>query len=99
MEYYRTYWQHDDDYPVWIYSEIDNHRYDTRRIEIFRNRSAKYFDNRTPLEVGVALYPTSFDAINSEGELKVDKITSKEFNEILSLYNLDELIENYYEGL
>ena len=48
MEYYRTYWQHDDDYPVWIYSEIDNHRYDTRRIEIFRNGSAKYFDNRTP---------------------------------------------------
>lgn len=36
MEYYRTYWQHDDDYHVWIYSEIDNHRYDTRRIEIFR---------------------------------------------------------------
>lgn len=48
MEYYRTYWQHDDDYPVWIYSEIDNHRYDTRRIEIFGNGSAKYFDNRTP---------------------------------------------------
>ena len=48
MEYYRTYWQHDDDYPVWIYSEIDNHRYDTRGIEIFRNGSAKYFDNRTP---------------------------------------------------
>ena len=98
MEYYRTYWQHDD-YPVWIYSEIDNHRYDTRRIELFRNGSAKYFDNRTPLEVGVSWYPTSFDAINSEGELKVNKITSKEFNEILSLYNLDELIENYYEDL
>ena len=47
----------------------------------------------------MALYPTSFDAINSEGELKVNKITSKEFNEILSLYNLDELIENYYEDL
>lgn len=44
MEYYRTYWQHDDDYPVWIYSEIDNHRYDTRGIEIFRNGSAKNFD-------------------------------------------------------
>ena len=28
MGYYRTYWQHDDDYPVCIYSEIDNHRYD-----------------------------------------------------------------------
>ena len=44
MGYYRTYWQHDDDYPVWIYSEIDNHRYDTRGIEIFRNGSAKNFD-------------------------------------------------------
>ena len=51
MEYYRTYWQHDDDYPVWIYSEIDNHRYDTRRIEIFRNGSAKYFDNRLPAKL------------------------------------------------
>ena len=56
MEYYRTYWQHDD-YPVWIYSAIDNHRYDTRRIEIFRNGSAKYFDNRTPLEVGFMFRP------------------------------------------
>ena len=98
MEYYRTYWQHDD-YRVWIYSEIDNHRYDTRRIELFRNGSAKYFVNSSSLEVGEALYPTSNDAINSEGELKVNKITSKEFNEILSLYNLDELIENYYEDL
>lgn len=40
MEYYRTYWQHDDDYPVWIYSEIDNHRYDTRKSD---NGLIEYF--------------------------------------------------------
>ena len=43
MEYYRTYWQHDDDYPVLFYSEIDNYRYDTRRIEI--NRIVNYGGN------------------------------------------------------
>ena len=49
MLYYKTIWNHRNDCdPIIMYSEIDNHKYDTRRIEIFRNGSAKYFDNRTP---------------------------------------------------
>jgi hypothetical protein len=36
--YLKLIWHHDlDDEPVWFYSELDNERYETRKVEVFRD--------------------------------------------------------------
>ena len=45
MQYIRTIWVHDfPDFPVEIYSEIDEERWEVRKVEIFRDGSATYAD-------------------------------------------------------
>lgn len=37
MEYMKCRWHHDDDdYPVWIYAELDEERWEVRKLEICR---------------------------------------------------------------
>ncbi len=90
MKYYRTHWiQNSADFPTWIFSEVDKNRLDTRRLEIFNDGSAKYFDSQTPFEIGVSQYPENLDEVNEEGELFIEEITLEEFEEALSHYDLD----------
>ncbi|WP_135053023.1 DUF6881 domain-containing protein [Streptococcus acidominimus] len=90
MKYYRTHWkQNNSEFPTWIFSEVGKDRLDTRRLEIFNNGSAKYFDCRTPFEIGVSQYPENIDEFNDGGELFIKEITLEEFEEALSHYDLE----------
>ncbi|MEG3314046.1 hypothetical protein RFL03_10280 [Streptococcus parasuis] len=93
MKYYRTYWLQDKpDFPTWIFSEVGIDRLDTRRLEIFNNGSAKYFDSRTPFVIGVSQYPENLDELNDGGELFIKEITLEEFEEALSHYDLNSIL-------
>lgn len=38
MEYFKVLWKHNHaDEPVWLYSEIDDDRWETRKVEMFRD--------------------------------------------------------------
>ncbi len=89
MKYYR---KNSADFPTWIFSEVDKNRLDTRRLEIFIDGSAKYFDSQTPFEIGVSQYPENLDEVNEEGELFIEEITLEEFEEALSHYDLDCIV-------
>ena len=40
MEYLKVTWIHEDDsFPILLYSELDDERYEVRKIEIYRNGS------------------------------------------------------------
>lgn len=48
MRYIRVQWHHDFvDEPVILYSEIDNSRYETRKVEHYRDDRADYADSTT----------------------------------------------------
>ncbi|HFI0151190.1 TPA: hypothetical protein ACGO3A_000265 [Streptococcus suis] len=92
MKYYRTHWiQNSTDFPTWIFSEVDRNRLDTRRLEIFNDGSAKYFDNRTPFEIGVSQYPENLDEVNEGGDLFIEEIALEEFEKALSHYDLNAI--------
>lgn len=45
MEYLKVLWKHSHaDEPVWLYSEINNERWETRKVEVFRDGSTGYAD-------------------------------------------------------
>lgn len=91
MKYYRTYWkQKHSEFPIWIFSEINKDRFDTRRLEVFEDGSAKYFDKLTPFDVGVSQYPENVDEVNND-ELYLKEITLEDFEEALSHYDLDTI--------
>ena len=96
MLYYKTIWNHRNDCdPIIMYSEIDEERYETKRLDIYYNGHVAYFDNRTPLELGEAPYPSDFDAINATGQFDVSEISVIDFENILKMYDTEALIEDY----
>lgn len=100
MLYYKTIWNHTNDCdPIIMYSEIVEERYETKRLDIYHNGHVAYFDNRTPLELGEAPYPSDFDEINATGEFDVSEISSIDFENILKMYNTNALIEDYFSKL
>ena len=43
MEYIKVYWMHDFiDEPIILYSELDEKRFEVRKIEIYRNNRIAY---------------------------------------------------------
>ena len=91
MLYYKTIWNHTNDYdPIVMYSAIDEERYETKRLDIFRDGHVAYFDTRTPMELSEAPYPSDFD---------VAEISSIDFENILKMQDTDALIEDYFSKL
>jgi hypothetical protein len=82
-----------------MYSAIDEERYETKRLDIFRDGHVAYFDTRTPMELSEAPYPSDFDAINATGEFDVAEISSIDFENILKMHDTDALIEDYFSKL
>ena len=45
MEYLKVFWKHSHaDEPVWLYHEINNERWESRKVEVFRDGSTGYAD-------------------------------------------------------
>ena len=85
MYYYKIQWIHDfEKEPFIIYSELDNERYEVRKLELYKNGHFGYATQNT--ENGGSIlsehpYP-SIDEIASNPEFIPMEISREEFEEI-----------------
>ena len=87
MKYIKVNWKHDSpEYPVILYSEIGDDRYEVRKVDIFPNGSYGYADGKNDTEntfLGVKPTPP-FEVVNSNPEFELVEISKEEFEEIWS---------------
>ena len=89
MEYLKVSWIHEDDnFPILLYSELDEERYEVRKIEIYRNdlfglASLNCEYNGSILGAGPVPDTTE---INKEPEFIVHETTKEEFEEVWMRY-------------
>ncbi|WP_261644306.1 DUF6881 domain-containing protein [Erwinia mallotivora] len=85
VKYIKAKWFHDEkDYPVEIYSEVDNERYELRKVEIFRDGNAGYADekrNSGNTLLGESPMPR-LNEINSDNEFSAQEISLDDFESI-----------------
>ncbi|MDB4743556.1 hypothetical protein OAF98_03640 [Planctomicrobium sp.] len=85
MNYLKCIWIHDsEDDPILLYSELDDNRMETRKIEIFRNGSngmadANHSTNGTQL--GIEPLPT-IEVIESDPQFEPTDIPQQEFESV-----------------
>ena len=89
MEYLKVEWKHEsDEYPVVMYSEIDDERMEIRKVEVFRNGtvgSAEKSRSSGKTELGIVAVP-SVDEIASEPEFVPFAISKNEFEKVWNEY-------------
>jgi hypothetical protein len=85
MKYFRCEWLHSDpDYPVVLYSEIDDERWETRKVDIYadgRRGFASQTEQSGHTQLGIESVP-SFEEINSDPEFKLVEIERTEFEQV-----------------
>jgi hypothetical protein len=85
MHYIRVKWIHAyPDEPIEIYSEFDEDRWETRKIEIFRDGTASYASSTEHSETSIlAEVPiSSLKEINSDPQFQAVEITQDEFQQL-----------------
>ncbi|PHM50127.1 DUF6881 domain-containing protein [Xenorhabdus sp. KK7.4] len=90
MTYIKVYWKHnDDDYPFEIYSELDEDRYEIRKIEIFLNGKVSYAqeDKTTGSTILGEVPVPEVNEINEDTEFEAFNITKEEFNSLWIKYS------------
>lgn len=85
MHYIRVQWHHDfADDPVDLYSEIDNNRYETRKVEHYRDGRADYADST--MSTGTTLLGElpipPIEDIAEQPEFTPAEITAPEFERV-----------------
>mgnify|MGYP001553208235 CR=1 FL=1 len=84
MKYLRVRWLHSDaEFPVVLYSEIDDARWETRKVEIYEDGRAGWADAHHEIggsRLGQAECP-SIEEINSDKEFDGAEISAEEFEE------------------
>lgn len=84
MIYSKCKWIHESkEDPILIYSEIGSDRYETRKVEVFRNGFLGYADsNRKSPNTGLGTMPfPGFKEINNDPEFEITEITKEEFED------------------
>lgn len=85
MIYLRVRWIHEfKDEPILLYCEIDDDRYEIRKVEIFRNGTKGFADERESsgsTQLGVTPIP-SIDEIAKEPEFLPEEISPNEFEKV-----------------
>jgi Domain of unknown function (DUF6881) len=85
MEYVKVAWTHSNaDDPIWLYSELDDQRFETRKVEIFANGKIGFADSSEAggdTELGIEPLP-SLEGIASDPQFVPEEITREEFNEV-----------------
>jgi hypothetical protein len=85
VHYIRVEWRHDNpDYPVWLISELDDDRWETRKVEIFANGSKGYAEKGEEgggTFLGLSPVPPSQE-IAADPQFVVAEITKEEFEAI-----------------
>jgi hypothetical protein len=84
--YLRCEWIHDfPDEPRFIYSELDDERYETRKVEVFKNgrttRSSTEDLKRDPMALADQPIPT-LEEVQAYKEFHVEEISAAEFEDL-----------------
>lgn len=86
MKYILLKWFHNlENEPYIIYSEIDNQRYEVRKIEIYKNGITRKCDEKmvnSQIELGDVAFPENLDDINQDKEFYAQYISKEEFESI-----------------
>jgi hypothetical protein len=85
MKYLRVSWRHaHPDEPALLYSELDDARWETRKVEIFRQGKMGYASLAAPLRATrLAIEPLPpIPIIASNPEFEPTEITKEEFEEV-----------------
>lgn len=90
MEYLAVQWKHNfPDMPVEIFSEIDGSRMETRKVEVFPDKTlgfASALSSRASTKLGIEPLP-SFGEIASQTEFSPRVSTKQEFEKLWTLAN------------
>lgn len=85
MQYLKVKWIHTfSDEPVWLYSELDDDRWETRKVEVYSNGTIGFADSVESLGttmLSVEPLPT-IEAIASDPEFLPEEISWNEFEEV-----------------
>ena len=85
MNYFKVKWKHSfPDEPVWIYSEVDENRWELRKIEIFSNGRIGYASpTESTGETRLAEEPIPpLIKISNDPQFEPSEISKSEFEEI-----------------
>jgi hypothetical protein len=87
MQYYRCRWLQDDpEFPHWIIAELDENRWETRKVEIFPDGAKGYASRDAEFGgtfLGLEPIP-SLAEIALDPQFVVEAITSREFEDVWS---------------
>ncbi|MDR3612692.1 MAG: hypothetical protein P4L53_03945 [Candidatus Obscuribacterales bacterium] len=82
MRYIKVKWKHDfEDEPIWLYSELDDARFETRKVEIFNNGECGFDDGKESklnTRLGIVSVPELIE-IAQDAEFVPYDITKEEF--------------------
>jgi hypothetical protein len=85
MLYIKVKWKHEHrDEPVLLYSELDDARWEVRKVEAFRDGTLGYasiFEEQKGTFLGLVEVP-SFAEIESDPEFEPTEIAKEEFEEV-----------------
>jgi hypothetical protein len=84
MNYIRVEWHHDEKhYPVLLYSELDDERWEVRKVEVYRDGRVNYADRTSSTGVtGLGVEPMpSTEEIAADPQFVPSTIDSAEFEE------------------
>ncbi len=86
MNYILLKWFHNfKNEPYLIYSEIDNQRYEVRKIEVYKNGTIHKCDKKMTnslIELGDVEFPENLDEINQDKQFYAKYISREEFESI-----------------
>ncbi len=85
MEYIKVYWMHDFiDEPIILYSELDEKRFEVRKIEIYRNNRIGYATYDISVnDTYLSEFPIpEIIEINVDKQFMASKISKREFEDI-----------------
>lgn len=98
MEYVKYIWIHNfKDEPMLIYSELDKERYETRKVEFYKNGKIGCASDRVEHHTFLGLEPMpSIEEINEDEEFFVIPISVEEF-EIIWREKAQKIICEFYK--
>lgn len=86
LKYILLEWSHDlDDEPYKIYSEIDDQRYEVRKIELYKNGTAYRCDEKMidpQIELADVVFPEDLDEISQDRQFFARYISKEEFEKM-----------------
>jgi hypothetical protein len=85
MEYLKVKWIHSDPrFPVWKYTELDDDRYETRKVELFADGRCGYADDTEEAGgTGLGPYPElPLGEIAKDPEFEAFQISKEEFEKV-----------------